>query len=175
MEEDKIKEGDETSPEIPESIESESELTSTLPDQQVKHMLSELEVLMLQKGGGRGIDFSRLTDNQIDAVIAIMSKNEDNAYKYHTAKLDANKEVTLAKIKANTLSLRSFRNIIIFVLLIVAVLTVIILLFKEQFFSEWLAFITGLGAGTGLASFAQKQKSERDKKNFSLDSGEKNS
>ena len=81
-----------------------------------------------------------------------MSKNEDNAFKFHNKRLEVTEKLNTKIIESTTVSQRTIRYIGILALLLVFALMVIILVYKDQYFS----FIAGLGGGFGLKGVFDK-------------------
>ncbi len=120
------------------------------PQSMVQHILHELEVLSLQKGL-RGIDLSVLSDNQRDKLLEIITKNEDNAFKFHIKRLETYEKIVISKINSTTINQKTLRFVLLILIIFFLTITVIILLYKETYFIPWLTFLTGVGSGVGLS------------------------
>ena len=79
-----------------------------LPKNKMQGIFQELEVMALQKGRS-GLDLSKLSEGQIDKIIDVLRRNEDNAFTYHSKRLDAIKDIELAKINAATTNQKTLR------------------------------------------------------------------
>lgn len=140
-----------------ENIEEDTPIEeSNLPERpkhKVEGILDELQMLAIHNKGRSkgGLDLSNFLPEQNDKLLEILSKNEDNAFQFHTKRLEYGKEIELKRIEAATVNQRTIRVILIAGLLIVLpVISLLILFFKENFFLPWLTFLTGLAGGFGL-------------------------
>jgi hypothetical protein len=138
-------------------------------DQSVKQRLrarmDQLEMMAFQKEGQRDIDFNSLAPEQKDKMLALLDKNETNAFQYHNKRLDVYKDIESQRIQAGTVNQRSFRIVIWAIALSIPILTILILFFKENFFISWLTFITGLAGGFGLSKLTKSVSSVPKQKN----------
>jgi len=114
-----------------------------IPETKVQGILQELEILALHKGKSSGIDLSRLSPEQMDKLLEILSKNEDNAFQFHTTRLKVAKEIELKRIEATTVNQKTVRVSVVGLLLVLPLLTIPILFFKDDFFVPWLTFLRG--------------------------------
>jgi hypothetical protein len=138
------------------------------PKNKVQSIFESLEVMALQRGKG-GVDIGSFNSEQKDKLLDIMGKNEENAFAYHTKKLEVSKEVALAHITSTTVVQRTKRYIGIGILTLTSVITVLILLLKSEFFIHWLTFITGLAGGFGIGKISKDEISEVPKIQMSED------
>ena len=111
----------------------------------MKGMIQSLEMMAMQRSSRDNLDISKFTDAQRDKLLDIMSKNEDNAFKFHNKRLEVTEKLNTKIIESTTVSQRTIRYIGILALLLVFALMVIILVYKDQYFSVFLSFIAGLG------------------------------
>lgn len=139
-------------------------VSTEAPRSKVSHMLQEMELLSLQKGKN-GMDISSFNPAQRDKMLEILEKNEDNAYKYHTKKLETVERIQLSRISSATINQKTIRIGIVGVIIAVPLLTILILFFKENFFIPWLTFLTGLGGGYGLSKASKTISKEPSTKN----------
>jgi len=133
-----------------EPIEDGTYPNPQTPNNKIQRVFQELEIMALQKGSNRGLDISKLNEGQINKLLDNLSQNESNAFVYHTKRLDAIREIELAKLSASTVNQRTVRYILVAILIFIAIITGIILIWKETFFIPWLTFLTGLLGGVGL-------------------------
>lgn len=122
----------------------------------MKGMIQSLEMMAMQRSSRDNLDISKFTDAQRDKLLDIMSKNEDNAFKFHNKRLEVTEKLNTKIIESTTVSHRTIRYIGILALLLVFALMVIILVYKDQYFSVFLSFIAGLGGGFGLKGVFDK-------------------
>lgn len=143
--------------------QDEGMLTPAVPGK-VNQILQELEIMSLHKGSRGNIDLSEFDKDQKDKLLELMSKNEDNAIKFHTERINAIKEIELSRIASSSVNNKTLRYILVPGLAFVVILTVLILIFKESYFIPWLTFLTGFVGGAGapklINSLRQTDKSE---------------
>lgn len=109
---------------------------------------------------------SKLDKEQIDKVLDTMAKNEQNAFSFHTKRLDAIKEIELRKIDASIVNQKTLKFVLIGILIFVLpAITLLILFFKESFFIPWLTFLTGTFGGFGLSQITGSLFKTQDDKN----------
>ena len=116
----------------------------------MKGMIQSLEMMAMQRSSRDNLDISKFTDSQRDKLLDIMSKNEDNAFKFHNKRLEVTEKLNTKIRESTTVSQRTIRYIGILALLLISALMVIILVYKDQYFPAFLSFIAGLGGGFGL-------------------------
>ena len=121
------------------------------PDSKVSHMLQELEILALQQKGNKSFDISQLSPEQFDKFIGLLEKNEDNALKFHSKRLDTVEKNQLKRIESTTTNQITLRWFLICSVVVITTITLVILIFKENFFIPWLTFMTGLAGGVGIS------------------------
>ena len=127
------------------------------PKNKMQSIFESLEVMALQKGKG-GMDINSFSSEQKDKLLDILAKNEDNAFTYHTKKLEVTKDISLAHINSSTVTQRTKRYTILGSLFVGSFVTVLILILKEQFFIHWLTFITGIFGGIGIGRYSKESK-----------------
>lgn len=130
------------------------DLSLNEPKNKIQGIFQSLEMMVHQRGKG-GLDVSSLSPEQKDKLIDMLAKNEENAFAYHSKKLDVTKEITLAHISSTTVNQRTKRYISIIGVSVLAIITVIILIFKDTYFVHWLTFITGLLGGFGIGRYTK--------------------
>lgn len=86
----------ETLPE--QSGEEENHLSTNIPKSKMKGVLEELEMFALQRGSQSSFDISTFNEAQKDKLLDILSINEENAFDYHTKRIDAIKEIEVKKL-----------------------------------------------------------------------------
>lgn len=121
----------------------------------VSVVMQQLELLAWQKNKSSGLNFDNLTEKQTDKLIDLAVQNENNGYNYHTKKLDRDTEVRLKIIEATSSGQRTLRIFFITGVGIVALITILILFYKDQYFSSWISFMMGIGGGLGLSKVPQ--------------------
>ncbi len=135
-----------------EKSENSNIIQPELPKSKVEAMFQELEIMAMQKGNSNSLDFTKLDKEQIDKVLDTMAENEKNAFAFHTKRIDAIKEIELRKINASVINQKTFKFVLIGVLIFVLpAITLLILFYKETFFIPWLTFLTGIFGGFGLS------------------------
>lgn len=135
-----------------------------LPKHKVQEIFQELEIMAMQKGRP-SLDVSKFNEAQIDKVIDVLKQNEDNAFKYHSKRIDAAMTIKLAEITAGTTNQRTLRIVLLVMAVIVLLMSVLILLLKQEFFAQWLTFVSALLGGVGLTklfspTITKKSKSD---------------
>ncbi|RED93167.1 hypothetical protein [Marinoscillum furvescens] len=154
--------------------ESEESTTPAVPvPGKVNQILQELEIMSLHKGSRGNIDLSEFDKDQKDKLLDLMAKNEDNAIKFHTERTNAIKEIELARIASSGTNNKTLRYVLVGSLFLVVGLTVLILLFKENYFIPWLTFLTGFVGGTGAPrAINSLRKSDKSENPIQSESGE---
>lgn len=130
-------------------------------EKKVENILEELEYLSLQNSS-RGITLADFSPQQKNKLLEIIEKNEDNAFHFHTKRLESIEKISLSKINSSTVNQKTIRWVLLGLLLIFVVLTIVILLFKDNYFIPWLTFLTGIGGGFGLSSVLKSLFKEPD-------------
>jgi hypothetical protein len=137
-----------------EKADNTEDSESGLPQSKIEHILQDLEILSLQKGS-KGVDLSDFSENQKDKLLDIIAKNEDNAFKFHTKRLETFEKIAVSKINSTTINQKTLRIILLIIAFIFLIITILILFFKENFFIPWLTFLTGIGSGIGLSKIGK--------------------
>lgn len=153
-------------PEYSEVNEESQEDHSLSPKSQMHAMFQELEVMAMQRGARNSLDISKLDKEQIDRVLETMAENEKNAFAFHTKRIDAIKEIELRRIEASVINQRTSKIVLIGISIVVLpLITLLILFFKESFFIPWLTFLTGIFGGFGLSKVTSNIFKTPDVKN----------
>jgi len=97
------------------------------------------------------LDYSRLNDGQVDKVLDIMKLNEENAYKFHCKKLETIQSIKEKEISSTTSSQRTLRITFVCTLVAIFIITILILLYKDNYFMHWITFLGGNLSGIGLS------------------------
>jgi len=142
-----------------EHLPAREELNDSIADMEEfspGRAIREIGYMAMRKMSKGGEMFDSLDKEQKDKLIEGMVESEKNQYNYHLKKLDNDKEVQLRQITANTAGGRNTTFLITAVLVVALVISVIILLMKDTFFSQWLSFITGIAGGFGLSKIGPK-------------------
>lgn len=116
----------------------------------VGSILQELEVLALSKNRNNGLDLSNFSEKQTDKLLDILAKNEENAFNYHTKKLDTLKEVEIKRIDSSSINQKTLRWIAYGVVIAIPLITILLMFYKDEYFVPWLTFLAGLAGGTGI-------------------------
>ena len=155
------------------SEENEGQLPKA-PERKMQTILQELEVMALRKGGtgNSGLDLSNLSEQQMNSLLSLLEKNEDNAFKFHDKRLDVARDIELKKIESTTINQRTIRIALIIILIAVPAISLLILFFKDQFFIPWLTFLTGILGGLGLSKVPRFLLKQPDS-NPIIETGEK--
>lgn len=140
-----------------------------LPKSKLTEMFHQVEMMALSKGNKNSLDFSSMNEKQIDKLIDLMAQNENNAFNYHTKKLETVKEIKLSEHNNSSITEKTDRYTILSIIVGTVLISLIILIFKETFFDKWLTFITGMGAGFGLGKFGKPPKKPSSIKEFEKD------
>ncbi len=105
------------------------------PGTKVKSILQELEVLALSKSrGSSGLDLSKLNEEQTSKLLDILGKNEDNAFEFHSKRLEASKEIELKRIDSSTVNQKTIRIIVVGALIVLPIITLLIMFYNDQYF-----------------------------------------
>ncbi|WP_044171660.1 hypothetical protein [Flectobacillus major] len=136
-----------------------------VPKQNVKAMFQELEIMATQKGSKSTFDLSKLDKDQVDKVLNMMAESEKNAFTFSSERLEAIKEIELKKIDASVINQKTFRYVLLGVLVVLPIITILILFFKETFFIPWLTFLTGIAGGFGLSKVTKDVLKPQSTKN----------
>lgn len=149
--------GDSSSKESKKNVDS-PEIVN--PVSRIERIVEDQMELMAFKRANK-IDPSKFSTEQTDRLLDIVDKNEDNAIKYFLDKNETKRVIKVEEIRARTIGYRSRRDMVYASILSFVIITVIILIFKEQYFAMWIAFITGLFGGAGIKTLvdSNKQKS----------------
>lgn len=122
----------------------------------MKGMIQSLEMMAMQRSSRDNLDISKFTDNQRDKLLDIISKNEDNAFKYHNRRLDVTEKLNTKLIESTTVSQKNVRYIGILVIVLIFLIMFIILIYRDQYFQIYLSFVVGLLGGIGVKGFIDK-------------------
>lgn len=151
-----------TEPEKPQKNEPDRKL-------EVRETLELLSMQALRKGGIGVSGLPNFTEKQVDRSLDLIKQNEENAFKYHTKKLDALKEIELARINAGTIEQKNSKWLILGLLLVLPAITIVIIFFKEDFFVPWLTFLTGSFGGYGVGKATDRKKKNTEKNESPID------
>ena len=66
----------------------------------MKGMIQSLEMMAMQRSSRDNLDISKFTDAQRDKLLDIMSKNEDNAFKFHNKRLEVTEKLNTKIIES---------------------------------------------------------------------------
>lgn len=156
---------------LPANTESENDGESfpSQPGGKMKSLLQELEIMSLQKRREGALSLGEFNSGQKDRILDLMARNEDNSLKFHTDRTDAIKEIELAKIKSANTNNTTIRIVLLGILAVFSILTIVILLFKDQYFSTWIAFVTGMMGGAGVTKGFSTINNKEDKGNAIVD------
>ena len=84
--------------------ESETEIMPPSPEVEANSILESLELIAVEKSKNPGLDISSLSEKQIDKLLEMLLKNEDNSFKFHTKRIGDSKELELAKISSREIN-----------------------------------------------------------------------
>lgn len=138
-------------------------LASPQGSKKMQAMFQELQMMASHRGRG-GFDISKFTPQQIDKLLETVSQNESNSFKYHEKRIDAVKDIELAKIKASSIAKINVRYLTIFAAIFVIGITVLLIVLNDKYLINWFTFIISLGGGVGIGR-ATKSNSNESKKN----------
>ncbi len=145
----------------PLEVEAE-EIPENKENRKMKGIIHSLEVMAMQRSSRNNLDISKFTDAQRDKLLDIMQQNEKNAFAYHTKRLEVSENINEKLIASSTVNQRTGRMIGVLFLCAMFIMMIVILIFKDEYFTEFLSFVAGLGGGMGLrgffSSFIQKPK-----------------
>jgi predicted RND superfamily exporter protein len=122
----------------------------------VHTMLENLEMMTLQRTSKNNLDIKVLDKEQKDKLLSIVEKNEDHAYAYSIRRLDIQEKLNTKALDASIFNQKTLRYLALGGFLVAAIILVLILFFKENYFIPYLTFITGLFGGVGLKSLFVK-------------------
>jgi hypothetical protein len=142
---------DNTAPTDGEEVISNGLAKKGEPSLKLKAMLEGLEMFSAKRNSAPSFSLADLNEGQRDKVLDIVAKNEDNAYKYHTKKLEVLERLNSKQIDASTIGRRNVRYIVYAAIATFLILTIVIIFYKSEFFVPWLTFLTGLAGGFGLS------------------------
>lgn len=125
--------------------------TEEINQQRKSHELVEKFEAFAMQNSSKSLDYSKLSPEQVDKVLGIMEKNEDNAFSYHTKKLETVEKIRIAELSSKTSGQRTLRIMFICSIIVVFILTFTILIYKENFFIPWITFLGGNLSGVGLS------------------------
>lgn len=148
-----------------ENVEEFKNFSQNTPKSKMKEVLEEFEMFALQRGSQSGIDISTFNDEQKNKLLEILSDNERNAFDFHTKRIDAIKDIEIKKIDASIVNQKSLRILIVTVVIVIPLITILILFFKDTFFIPWLTFLTGLLGGFGISKIVPVLYKQPSKEN----------
>lgn len=128
---------------------------------EVKNMLQAFEFMGLQQQVQRGLNFDGLSPEQKDKALDIASEHNKRAFDFQSQRLAAAEKIELKRMESSTINQRTFRLIVVGLIGAGLLLTLAILFFKDQFFTVWLAFITGIAGGFGIDKALKKLQPEQ--------------
>jgi hypothetical protein len=117
----------------------------------IQQVIQGFEMFSLQKNQN-SLEFTNLTDKQKDKLIDIIALNESNAYKFKAKKIESDEKIKEKLIDSQTINQKTIKQVILFGMFIFVAVTILILFYKDNYFSQWLSFIAGLLGGFGLRS-----------------------
>jgi len=133
-------------------VDSESitdhDLSNILPEK-LSGVLEQYEMMAVQRRRSEQLSTPKLTESQINTLLSIADKTEDNKLTYQTQRLKTIKEIEIAKIKSSDTNNKTLRYVWLTSIILVIAITTTILFFKDTFFIPWLTFLTGLIGGAG--------------------------
>lgn len=142
-------------------------------EKKMQSVLQELQIMATQRSSRNNLDISKFDKEQVDKLLETVSDNEKNAFQFHTKKIDAIKEIELAKINASTISQKTLKFVAIgAIVFILPTLTILIMFFKDAFFIPWLTFLTGILGGFGVSKATSGIFEKNQKNPLIEDSGE---
>ena len=149
--------------------DEESKEIASVPKSKVREILSELEVLSLQRGIKSSFDISKLDSEQFNRAMDLLKQNEQNAYDYHSKRLDVIKELESKRIDSSVIIQKTVRFVIITSVIILPIFTLLVLFYKENFFIPWLTFLTGFLGGAGFTKILSSYLKRTERKEPILD------
>lgn len=149
---------EQTPPDEGEEMENGLEVPSGPGKQVIRQMMTQFEMMAMRKGR-EGIDISIFSNEQKDKLLDIVLQSEQNSSNLQKEKIAADKEISLARIKAKTVVQRTNRYIYLGTLVAVFVISLIVFLKVPDYITQWLSFVTGICGGYGIG-YAAKSKSE---------------
>lgn len=129
----------------------EGEVSEDEPKKSVSKVLQQLEVLAMRRGLTSEVELGDLNESQLDKVLEIAKLNEENAFQYHTKKLESDTELEKERISASVISQKTTRIIGLGLLLFFLIIFCIVLFLRPEYFVALLTFVTGLAGGFGLS------------------------
>lgn len=155
---DDSKKSEEESKEITNPLKEKEQASLPTPKSKIEAILQSFELFALEKGRS-SIDLNSLSEPQRDKLIDTIAQNEENAFKYHIKRLEVVESIESKRIHASTVDKRTFRYVSISILSLIAIITILILFFKDEYLQIWLAFIIGIvGGAGGIKLFEQSQE-----------------
>ena len=121
-------------------------------------LMSSLQVLAQQKLYG-SLDLQQLDKDQLDQLLQNMAQYDQQHFDLQAKRIDAVQKLELERIRSTVLHKRTLRYMSIGACLIVLPLvTLLILFYREQYFIPWLTFLTGILGGVGLSKLSTTPK-----------------
>lgn len=139
--------------------------SSDIPKSKIKGVLEEFEMYALQHGNQNLLDIAKFSDAQKDKLLEILSVNEKNAFEYHSKRIEAIRDIEVKKIDASIVNQKTLRILIVSAVVLLPLITLIILFFKESYFIPWLTFLTGLMGGVGISRMISRFYQQLSDKN----------
>ncbi len=138
--------------------------------QKAKEFLTEMEMMMSwQKGHQSNPDLASLSEKQKDKLIDSVLVNEQNHFEYSKKRLEAEERVELKRIEATTVNQKTKRYVLLGGLFFIAILSVLILIFRDEYFVSWLTFLTGILGGIGISKSGLLSNQNVKSNSFSSD------
>jgi hypothetical protein len=134
----------------------EETLTEEMNSSTARTVLEQLEMKIIQGQTKSGIDLSNFSEEQIFKLLELMSKGEENAFRFSMENLKSNERINTKLIDSSIVNQKTLRYVIVGLIFIVFVMLLLILFFKEDYFITFLSFITGLCGGAGLRELFSK-------------------
>ncbi len=148
--------------EPPESDGKETPRKPLRPSTRIEDLWEKVQLMAMQQPGAN-FDLGSLTDAQKDKLMQVVEKNEEHAFQYYQTEQRNKRDIKLAEINASTFNFKTNRISLIIVLIIVFVITLVVLIWKDNYFLNWISFLTGLVGGYGVAKIPTKPRRVKSK------------
>lgn len=132
-------------------------------------ILNQFEMMALKTPSNAGLDISLFDKEEKGKLLEMMQESERHAFEFSKEKLASNERIATKVIDANVVNQKTIRYFLWVGGVSIFILAILILFFKDEYFTMYMAFVAGLGGGFGIktmissASKEVAQNEEEDK------------
>ncbi|MBK8370665.1 MAG: hypothetical protein IPL63_03235 [Saprospiraceae bacterium] len=142
-----------------QSLEPEAEFNNG-DTRELTRVMEQLEYEVSTRSSRMESQFLSLPQEKFDKIMESDKIDRENAFKYHMAKLEADKEIDLKLIDKGNYTNETERSNWRYLLISILLITIIIIFQKPDYLPEWGALLMGSGGGFGLGYYKGKQSIE---------------